>query len=191
MALFGKNKNDALDKDVDKLKGRRPTPAPGQTGAVSESKRTRPSQKADQPNQSLDGQTPSGEEKSVGSIGKSIVVKGELTGNEDVEIDGTVDGDIRLPEHVLTIGPNGKVGGSIHAKTIQILGNVKGDVSASERIEIESSGVVEGDLRSPRLLVQEGAVFNGSIEMSGGQSSQTNRPRSPEDATTQKTVQAV
>ena len=191
MALFGKKKNDELDEDVDTLKGRSPTPAPGQTRAISEPKRTKPSKKADRPNKSLDGQTPSGEEKSVGSIGKSIVVKGELTGNEDVEIDGTVDGDIRLPEHVLTIGPNGKVGGSIHAKTIQILGNVKGDVSASERIEIESSGVVEGDLRSPRLLVQEGAVFNGSIEMTGGPSSQTSRPQTTEDAATQKSVQAV
>ena len=125
----------------------------------------------------------------MGSIGKSIVVKGELTGSEDVEIDGTVEGDIRLPEHVLTIGPNGRVSGSIHAKTIQILGNVKGDVGASERVEIESSGVVEGDLRAPRLLVQEGAVVNGSIEMSSGAGSKASLPHGGDPG--EKTVQAV
>ena len=103
-------------------------------------------------------------------------------------IDGTVEGDIRLPEHVLTIGPNGQVSGSIHAKTIQILGNVKGDVGASERVEIESSGVVEGDLRAPRLLVQEGAVVNGSIEMTSGTSSKSALPHGDKG---EKTVQAV
>ena len=128
----------------------------------------------------------------MGSIGKSIVVKGELTGNEDVEIDGTVEGDIRLPEHVLTIGANGQVSGSIHAKMVQILGNVKGDVGAGERIEIESSGVVEGDLRAPRLLVQEGAVVNGSIEMTGSaKPAQASRSQASEEAPSQQTVQAV
>ena len=191
MALFGKKKNRQLETPVGQLKSRALTKATGQTRPISESTRAKPSKKAEQANKSLDGQTSSGEEKSVGSIGKSIVVKGEVTGSEDVEIDGTVEGDIRLAEHVLTIGPNGKVSGSIHAKTIQILGNVMGNVSASERIEIESSGVVEGDLRSPRLLVQEGAVFNGSIEMTGGSSSQKSGPQTTEDASNQKSVQAV
>ncbi|MEE3326303.1 MAG: polymer-forming cytoskeletal protein [Myxococcota bacterium] len=125
----------------------------------------------------------------MGSIGKSIVIKGELTGNEDVEIDGTVEGDIRLPEHVVTIGANGKVSGSVHAKTVQILGNVKGDVGAGERIEIEASGIIEGDLRAPRLLVQEGAVVNGSIEMTGGLSAQSKLSSGGEKS--EKTVQAV
>ncbi|MAI78663.1 MAG: hypothetical protein CL917_06975 [Deltaproteobacteria bacterium] len=104
-------------------------------------------------------------EKTVGPIGKSIVIKGELTGSEDVEIDGTVEGDIRFPNNVLTIGPNGKVSGTIQAQTVQILGTVKGNVEASERVQIDASGTVEGDLRAPRLLVEEGAVVNGSIEM--------------------------
>jgi len=101
----------------------------------------------------------------VASIGKSIVFKGELTGSEDLEVDGNMEGDIQLPDHVLTIGPNGQVKASVNAKCVQIIGHIKGNVTATERIEIQASGVVEGDIRAPKLLVQEGAVVNGAVEM--------------------------
>ncbi|MFP6639581.1 MAG: polymer-forming cytoskeletal protein [Myxococcota bacterium] len=131
----------------------------------------------------------------MGSIGKSIVIKGELSGNEDVEIDGTVEGDLRLPEHVLTIGPNGQVSGTVHAKTVHVVGRIKGDVEASERFEIEASGIVEGDIRAPRLIVQEGAVVNGSIEMTGGPSAKATSARPPapseEKGQAKATIQAV
>ena len=168
MALFGKKKPDGHAEDTRPNDAQ--TRASSQTDALgrSSSRATEPNQKTEQPRKGKDGSTLSSGEITVGSIGKSIVVKGELTGNEDVEIDGTVEGDIRLTDNVVTIGPNGRVSGSVHAKTVQILGNVKGDVGAGERIEIEASGVVEGDLRAPRLLVQEGAVVNGSIEMTSG-----------------------
>ncbi len=104
----------------------------------------------------------------VAIIGKSIVIKGELSGDEDLEVDGSVEGDIKLPNHVLKIGAHGKVKASVVAKCVQIVGHVAGNVTATERIEIEASGVVEGDIRAPRLLVQEGAVINGAIEMTGG-----------------------
>ena len=101
----------------------------------------------------------------VATIGKSIVFKGELSGDEDLEVDGAVEGDIKLPNHVLKIGAHGKVKASVIAKCVQVVGHVAGNVSATERVEIEASGIVEGDIRAPRLLVQEGAVINGAIEM--------------------------
>ncbi len=103
----------------------------------------------------------------MATIGKSIIFKGELSGSEDLEVNGTVEGDVKLPDNTLIVGQTGHVKASIAAKSILIVGKVTGDVSATDRIEIEASGIVEGDLRAPRLLVQEGAVMNGSVEMTG------------------------
>jgi cytoskeletal protein CcmA (bactofilin family) len=115
----------------------------------------------------------------VASIGKSIVFKGELTGSEDLEIDGAIEGDVKLPEHELTVGPNGRVVASVTAKNIQIIGRVSGNVTATERVEIQATGVVEGDIRAPRLLVQEGAVVNGAIEMTGAKGAPAAKPAQP------------
>jgi cytoskeletal protein CcmA (bactofilin family) len=101
----------------------------------------------------------------VANIGKSIVFKGELTGDEDIEIDGQIDGRIDLPGNQLTIGAHGRVKAEIAAKAVIVIGHVTGNVTAAERLEVQSSGIVEGDIRSPRLLIQEGAVVNGAIEM--------------------------
>ncbi|MDE0885740.1 MAG: polymer-forming cytoskeletal protein [Myxococcota bacterium] len=101
----------------------------------------------------------------MATIGKSIIFKGELSGSEDLEVNGTVEGDVKLPNNTLTVGQTGHVKASISAKSILVVGRVTGDVAATERIEIEASGIVEGDLRAPRLLVKEGAVMNGSVEM--------------------------
>lgn len=103
----------------------------------------------------------------MANIGKSIVFKGELTGDEDLEIEGSIEGRIDLPKGQLTIGAHGRVKAEITAKAVVIIGKVTGNVSASERLEIQSSGIVEGDIRAPRLLIQEGAVVNGGIEMGG------------------------
>jgi len=101
----------------------------------------------------------------VANIGKSITIKGDLTGNEDLVIDGNIDGRIDLPNNQLTIGPEGKIKADIHAKSAVVVGHVSGNVSATERIEVQASGVVDGDVRAPRLVVQEGAVLNGAVEM--------------------------
>jgi cytoskeletal protein CcmA (bactofilin family) len=104
----------------------------------------------------------------VANIGQSIVFKGELTGDEDLEIDGKVEGDVQLANHQLTIGPNGRLKAEVHAKTVLVIGQVTGNLSATERIEIQATGVVDGDVKAPRLLVHEGAVLNGRIEMASG-----------------------
>jgi len=105
-------------------------------------------------------------EESMANIGKSITIKGDLSGNEDLVIEGKVEGKIDLPSNRLTIGAGGQVHAQVHAKSVVVIGRVTGNVSATERLEIQASGVVEGDVRAPRLVVQEGAVLNGGIEMS-------------------------
>lgn len=101
----------------------------------------------------------------MANIGKSISIKGNVTGDEDTVIEGRVDGHVELKNHHLTVGPNGEVKGEINAKQCTIVGNVQGNVNAAERIEVAESGRIEGDLSSPRLLIQEGAQVNGSISM--------------------------
>jgi cytoskeletal protein CcmA (bactofilin family) len=101
----------------------------------------------------------------MANIGKSISIKGDLTGEEDVLVEGKVEGKVNLPNNELTIGANGRVDADVHAKTVLVIGRVSGNVSGSERVEIQASGIVEGDVRAPRLVVQEGAQLNGSIQM--------------------------
>ena len=101
----------------------------------------------------------------MANIGKSISLKGDLSGNEDLTIEGHVEGRVDLPNNLLTIGANGSVNAEVHAKTVVVVGKVTGNVSAAERIEIQATGLVNGDVSAPRLVVAEGAVVNGSIEM--------------------------
>jgi cytoskeletal protein CcmA (bactofilin family) len=102
----------------------------------------------------------------VANIGKSITIKGDLTGNEDLVIEGKVEGKVELPNNQLTIGANGTVKAEIQAKAVVVIGKVSGNIRGTERIEIQATGVVDGDVAAPRLVVSEGAVLNGSIQMS-------------------------
>lgn len=104
-------------------------------------------------------------ERDIVNIGKSVVIKGELNGSEDLTIEGQVEGTIQLKEHVLTIGPNGKIKAQIFAKTVIILGQVNGNVTASEKVDIRDNGSVDGDIISPRVAIAEGAHFRGSVDM--------------------------
>jgi cytoskeletal protein CcmA (bactofilin family) len=108
----------------------------------------------------------------MANIGKSITIKGDLTGNEDLEIEGTVEGRIDLPNNELTIGSEGNVKAEVHAKSVIVIGHVTGNVSAAERIEVQAAGIVDGDVKAPRLIVAEGAVLNGAVEMGATQGSQ-------------------
>ena len=103
--------------------------------------------------------------RDVVNIGKSVVIKGELNGSEDLTIEGHVEGRIELRDHVLTIGPNGKIKAELFAKAVVVLGEVIGNVSASEKVDIRENGSVEGDITSPRVAIAEGAHFRGSVDM--------------------------
>src|SRR6187397_1021421 len=104
-------------------------------------------------------------ERDVVNIGKSVVIKGELNGSEDLTVEGHVEGKIELRDHVLTIGPNGKIKAELFAKAVVVLGEVVGNVSASEKVDIRENGSVEGDITSPRVAIAEGAHFRGSVDM--------------------------
>jgi cytoskeletal protein CcmA (bactofilin family) len=104
-------------------------------------------------------------ERDIVNIGKSIVIKGELNGSEDLTIDGHVEGTIQLREHVLTIGPNGKIKAQVFAKAVIVLGEVIGNVTASDKVDIRDNGSVDGDIISPRVAIAEGAHFRGSVDM--------------------------
>lgn len=107
----------------------------------------------------------------LGYIGESIFIKGELTGNEDLTIEGRVEGKIELKDHHLTIGRPGKVNAEIFAKSVTITGEVIGNVRADERIEISNQGRLKGDITSPRITIADGAHFKGSVDMDGKASS--------------------
>jgi cytoskeletal protein CcmA (bactofilin family) len=111
------------------------------------------------------------------SIGKSIVINGELSGSEDLTIEGRVDGKIELRNHVLTIGSNGRITAQIAAKAIIVLGHVTGNLTATEKVDLRESGSVEGDIVAPRVAIADGSHFRGSIDM------QKKEPRVPAEAT--------
>jgi cytoskeletal protein CcmA (bactofilin family) len=99
------------------------------------------------------------------NIGPSIQIKGELQGDEDLTIDGRVEGKIELRDHNLTVGPNGKIKADLFAKTIVIAGDVTGNAHAAERVEIAPTGRLTGDIHSPRITIADGAHFKGSVDM--------------------------
>ena len=104
-------------------------------------------------------------EKDIVNIGKSVVIKGELNGSEDLTIEGHVEGTIKLQDHILTIGPNGKIKAQVFAKAVIVLGEVTGNVTASDKVDIRDNGSVDGDIISPRVAIAEGAHFRGSVDM--------------------------
>lgn len=104
-------------------------------------------------------------ERDVVNIGKSVVIKGELNGSEDLTIEGRVDGKIELRQHVLTIGPNGKIKAEVFAKSAIVLGEITGNITATDKVNIRENGSVDGDITAPRVAIAEGAHFRGSIDM--------------------------
>lgn len=98
-------------------------------------------------------------------IGKSVLVKGELSGSEDLYFDGEVEGSVDMRDHSLVIGPNGRIRANISAREITIHGRVEGNVSASERAELKKSCVLIGDVSTQRIVIEDGAFFKGSVDL--------------------------
>lgn len=120
---------------------------------------------------------PNPAKEEVINIGKSVFIKGELTGDEDLTIEGRVEGKIELKDHNLVIGPNGKINAEINAKNVTVIGSVVGNITASDIIEIKASGSVMGDIKSPRFSVADGAHFKGSVDMQRGSEKKAELPR--------------
>ena len=99
------------------------------------------------------------------NIGQSVVIKGELTGSEDLVIEGRIEGKVELPQHTVTIGQHATVQAQISAKKVIVCGCVHGNITASAKVEIREQGTVEGDIVSPTVAIADGARFRGSIDM--------------------------
>jgi len=99
------------------------------------------------------------------NIGKTILIKGEISGQEDVYVDGQIEGSVQLLGNSLTIGPNGRVHASVAAKSVTVGGSLEGNIQASERTEMRKSAVVNGDVQTRRIAIEEGAFFKGKLEI--------------------------
>src|SRR5690348_7502725 len=103
-------------------------------------------------------------------IGKSVSIKGELSGSEDVYVDGQVEGNIQLSGNSLTIGPNGRVHANVAVKSVTVGGSLEGNIQASERTELRKTAVVNGDVQTRRIAIEEGAYFKGKLEILAAES---------------------
>jgi cytoskeletal protein CcmA (bactofilin family) len=98
-------------------------------------------------------------------IGKSVVIRGELSGNEDLYIDGDIEGTVTLPESRLTVGPNARVRADVNAREVVVFGHLTGNVKATGRVELRQSALVKGDILAGRLSIEESAVLTGRVEL--------------------------
>ena len=98
-------------------------------------------------------------------IGKSVVIRGELSGSEDLYLDGQIEGSIDLRDHSLTVGPNGRVKANVSAKGVIVQGKLDGAINASERVELRQTAVVNGDLATRRITIEEGAFLKGKVDV--------------------------
>ena len=100
-------------------------------------------------------------------IGKSVVIKGELSGSEDLYVDGQVEGTISLKNNSLTVGPHGQVKASVEAKGVVVQGKLEGNVTASDRVELRKAAIVTGDITTQRISIEEGAYLKGKVDIQG------------------------
>ena len=113
----------------------------------------------------MDNFRPGESRTDIAHIGKSVVIKGELSGSEDLYLDGEVEGSIELRDHSLTIGPNGHVRANINAKEVIVQGKVEGNITGTDRVELRKSAVQVGDIATQRIVIEDGAYFKGGIDI--------------------------
>lgn len=112
-------------------------------------------------------------------IGKSVMIKGQIFSREDLTIDGEIDGSVELQEHRLTVGPHGKVQAGVKAREIVVLGTIHGNVEASDKIDIRKDARLVGDIRTARIVIEDGAYFKGSIDITKPEISKAAAPAPP------------
>ena len=132
-----------------------PTPEPARPAA--------PAAPAYEPPRPASTSTSSAGEQAT--IGKGLFIKGEITGSESLYIDGKIEGTINLPGNRLTVGRNGQVNAAINAREIVVLGKVKGNVAATDRVDIRAEGALTGDVSAARISIEDGAFFKGGIDI--------------------------
>lgn len=156
-----------VKKNVSKWSGSDDDSQSGETVSASKQRSTSPS---------------NSQSRQLATIGPSIHIKGELTGEEGLIIDGQVEGTINLKNNDLIIARNGQIKADVFAKTITIEGRLHGDLNGKEKVTIRASGDVQGNIISPRVVLEDGARFKGSIDMQGRET--TNSPEKKTDPVT-------
>ncbi len=116
-------------------------------------------------------------------LGKSVIVKGQIYGREDLTIDGEVEGTVELQEHRLTIGPNGKVMATIKAREVVVLGTVHGNVETRDKIQIRKDAKLVGDIKTARIEIEDGAYFKGNIDIVRAEAKPAPKPQPVASAT--------
>ena len=125
------------------------------------------------------------------TIGRTLVIKGEVSAAEALYIDGRIEGKISMPEHRVTIGRNGSVQANINAREVVVMGKVNGNIECSDRVDIRSEGSVTGDVSTIRISVEDGAVLKGGIEVRSNEKQQNHKHQSQaKPAETQKSAVA-
>ncbi len=115
--------------------------------------------------------------KGAASIGKSVTIKGQIFSREDLIVDGEIEGAIELNDHRLTVGPNGRVRAGIKAREIVVLGSIDGNVEALDKIDIRKDAKLVGDIKTARIIIEDGAYFKGSIDIVRTEQPKPNQPR--------------
>lgn len=124
------------------------------------------------------------------TIGRTLVIKGEISGAEALYIDGRIEGKISLPDNRVTIGRNGSVQANITAREVVVMGKVNGNIECGDRVDIRSEGSVTGDVSTVRISVEDGAVLKGGIQVRSGDHKQQNQAHSKAEAAKAATVEA-
>jgi cytoskeletal protein CcmA (bactofilin family) len=137
-----------------------PKPAPTPTPSVSASKESYPAMSTAPAASSYHPP-----ERGMAVIGKSVMIKGQIISREDLTIDGEVEGSIELQDNRLTIGPHGRVQAGVRAREIVVLGSVHGNVETSDKLEIRKDAKLVGDIKTARVVIEDGAYFKGSIDI--------------------------
>src|SRR5437660_11865270 len=125
------------------------------------------------------------------TIGKSLVIKGEVTGSESLYIDGRVEGTINLPGNRVTVGRNGQVQANVNAREVVVLGKVKGNLTASDRVDIRNEGSLTGDVVCQRISIEDGAYFKGGIDIRKPNQKEMNGPTPANSATKTESTPAI
>jgi cytoskeletal protein CcmA (bactofilin family) len=111
------------------------------------------------------------------TIGKAVKIIGQIHSKEDLFVDGDVEGTVEAPEHKLTVGPNGSVHATVKAREVVALGSIQGNVEAADRIEIRKDAKLVGDIRTARIVIEDGAYFKGSIDIVKPEPAKVSMPR--------------
>ena len=163
---------------------------PSQTGSVSPNPTPEPPRPAapaptvEPPARAQHTQQQSASNAEQATIGKGLFIKGEISGSESLFVDGKIEGSINLPGNRVTVGRNGQVAANIIAREVVILGKIRGNVSATDRVDIRAEGALNGDVAAARISIEDGAFFKGGIDIKkgDGKSVSTAAPAAPEPA---------